>query len=113
MEQTALAFNNPLKVYKGTGTLCPEESFVTVDRDNVILSTIKKAEEHDGIVIRMYETYGESTDCCITLPAGVEKVTLCNLMEKPEQTLLPQGRRLHLHMNPYEITTFVMDMAGK
>ena len=113
VEQTALAFNNPLKVYRGTGILRPEESFIKVDQDNVILSTVKKAEEHDGIVVRMYETYGECTDCCITLPEGVEKVTLCNLMEKPEQTLLPEGRRLHLHMNPYEITTFIMDMAGK
>ncbi len=36
--------------------------------DNVILSVIKKAEDDNGIILRLYETDGKMTECTISLP---------------------------------------------
>jgi len=60
----AESLNNPPIVfveYKHSGVLPPEQSFISVDRKNIIVTTIKETEEGNDIILRAYETSGSQT----------------------------------------------------
>lgn len=47
--------------YKHSGTLPKKQSFISVDKGNIIVTVIKEAEDGKGIVLRAYETSGSET----------------------------------------------------
>lgn len=62
-------------------------NLVSVEPDNVILTSIKKAEDDNNLVIRMYETEGNPANVRISLNpeifGKIKKVTEVDLLEKP------------------------------
>jgi len=61
----AEGLNNPpiaFIEYNHKGILPQEKSFIEVDKENIIVSVIKKAEDSEDIIVRAYETRGISTD---------------------------------------------------
>ena len=53
----ARALNNPILVIPGSMVQWP--SLLTLSHENIILDSIKKAEEGDEIVIRAHEAHGQ------------------------------------------------------
>lgn len=80
-------------------------SFLSVGADNVIVEAIKKAEEGDGIIIRMYEASHAGVKSGLTFGIAPESVEEVNLMEETLRQLPFQGRSLVLDFAPYEIKT--------
>jgi alpha-mannosidase len=68
------------------GLLPQQDSYLSVDRDNIIVSALKQAEEGDDLVIRCYETNKVATRVTIELPKW--------------------GRRIAAAFGPCEIKTF-------
>lgn len=52
--QEAMKLNQPLLSEEGGQAGC-QNSFVWVDKSNVIIETVKMAEDDDGIIVRLYE----------------------------------------------------------
>jgi alpha-mannosidase len=50
------------------GTLPQKDSYVSIDKENIIISAMKQAEDNDDVIIRCYETNKEATDVTISLP---------------------------------------------
>ncbi|SFJ76795.1 Glycosyl hydrolases family 38 C-terminal domain-containing protein [Paenibacillus sp. UNC496MF] len=50
------------------GALPQINSFLSVDKDNVIVGAMKNSEDGDDLIIRLYETSKVATDATITLP---------------------------------------------
>ncbi|RCI00419.1 Glycoside hydrolase, 38 vacuolar alpha mannosidase [Rhizopus stolonifer] len=48
---------------------------------NVVLDTIKKAEDSDAIIIRMYEAYGGHARAKLISSRVIEKIAKCNILE--------------------------------
>ncbi|HOL54638.1 MAG TPA: glycoside hydrolase family 38 C-terminal domain-containing protein [bacterium] len=66
----AESLNNPpiaFIEYIHTGTLPPKKSFISVDRDNIIVTAIKESESGEAFVLRAYETSGRETRVTFTL----------------------------------------------
>ena len=61
---------------KRSGTLGRKESFCRVDKPNVLLLTLKRAEDGDGMIIRLIETEGKETEVEVSLP-GVRVSRAC------------------------------------
>ncbi|MGC8971608.1 MAG: alpha-mannosidase [bacterium] len=60
----AESLNNPPIVfvdYRHSGVLPSEQSFISVDRENIIVTTIKEAEDTEDIILRAYEVSGNQT----------------------------------------------------
>ncbi|WMJ22356.1 glycoside hydrolase family 38 C-terminal domain-containing protein [Paludicola sp. MB14-C6] len=79
------------------------EAPIIVNSDNVIIETIKKAEDSDAIIIRMYEAYGVKTT--VSAKVACENVTLCNLVERDLEKLTAINGEISLDFTPYEIKT--------
>jgi alpha-mannosidase len=101
--------NDPLKaeqVFAHAGTLPAEHSWASIENPNVTLTAIKKAEDSDALIFRMYEWAGEATQVKLHIPPGATAATETNLMEKPEGAALTvTGDTITVPIKPYEILT--------
>lgn len=108
-DRLAKQHNDPIKVIlnpeKSVSAKLPESmSFFGVDQDNVIITAIKKAEDGDGIVVRMYDTNGETKAVKLNSWIKPAKLYHTNIIEEnptPVNTL---------EIPKYGIETFVLDM---
>jgi alpha-mannosidase len=101
--------NDPLKavqVFSHTGTMGPEHSFASVENANVTLTAVKKAEDADALVYRMYEWAGTAGDVKLHVAPGASYAVESNLMEKVEGPHLRlEGDVVIVPIKPYEILT--------
>jgi alpha-mannosidase len=101
--------NDPLKaeqVFPHTGSQPAEHSWASIENPNVTLTAIKKAEDSDALIFRMYEWAGEQTQVKLHIPPGATAATETNLMEKPEGAALNlSSDTITLPIKPYEILT--------
>jgi alpha-mannosidase len=92
------------------GALPAEHSFASVEPDNVVLTAVKKAEDENGLIFRVYEWAGKSATVEFHVPAGATGATVTNLMETPEGSPLPvEGDQVKAPIHPYEILTIRVD----
>jgi alpha-mannosidase len=81
-------------------------SFVSVDKSNVIIDTVKKAEDSDDVIIRVYEAYGQRGKVTMNFKFNPEKALECNLMEENDQRMFVKDKSIAFYIKPYEIRTF-------
>jgi alpha-mannosidase len=109
--------NDPLKaeqVFPHTGTLPAEHSWASIESPNVTLTAIKKAEDSDALIFRMYEWAGTPTEVKLHIPPGATAATETNLMEKPEGAALTvTGDTITVPIKPYEILTIQATYPNK
>jgi alpha-mannosidase len=72
-----------------SGSLPAEHSFASVEPANVVLTAVKKAEDANGLIFRVYEWAGKEATVEFHVPPGATSATVTNLMEQPEGDLLP------------------------
>ena len=110
-------YNYPLEAVTTTahtGMLPAEHSFASVSPENVVLTAVKKAEDADGLIFRVYEWAGKSATAEFHVPAGATGATVTNLMEKPEGTSLEvAGDVVKVPIHPYEILTIQVNYSAK
>jgi alpha-mannosidase len=103
-------FNSKLKAWpvgQHTGASAAEQSFVSVNQDNVVLTAVKKAEDGDALLFRFYEWAGKSSEVQLAVPAGATSATLTNLMEQPEGPglVLSRDGKVTVPVHPFEIVS--------
>lgn len=111
--QQAYSLNVPLEaVYSPAhdGSLPTEFSLVCCDRDNVIIETVKKAEDSGDIILRLYETWNKKTDCEIGFSGDVLQAEECNLIEENGEEISFEGKKIKLTFKPFEIKTLKIKM---
>ena len=79
--------NIPLRPVSGK-TLVTPFSFAQIEAENIIIEAIKKAEENDDVIVRLYEAFGARTTTRLTLALNVQAVWQTNLLEVPEEELI-------------------------
>ncbi len=87
----------------GDGCLGGSYSFVAGDKPNVIIETVKKAEDSRDIVVRAYETWNKKTDVTFNFGSEVKKAVECNLLEENETELVVTDNTVSLTFKPFEI----------
>ena len=94
------------QVQPHAGSLPAEFAYVTVKPENVVLTALKKAEDSNSLIFRVYEWAGKSGDVEIHVPKGATEATITNLMEKPEGAPLKVvDGVVTAPIHPYEILT--------
>lgn len=103
--------NDPLtatQVFAHTGSLPPTHSFAALEEKNVILTAVKKAEDADALIFRMYEVNGQATTVHLHVPTGATYAVEMNLMEKMEPAaahLAVASDVVTVPIKPFEILT--------
>ena len=102
--RAAYALNDPLLAVRASGDAKPV-SFLSTDRPNVVIETVKRAEDGTGTIVRLYEV--QRRRGLVTLQAGFElaKVERTNLLETPRETFQVSGNCVTFEIKPFEIVT--------
>ncbi|MFP4502003.1 MAG: alpha-mannosidase [Candidatus Hydrogenedentota bacterium] len=95
-----VAEDDPVK-----GSLPKVHAFASVDADNVIVDAVKKAEDSDALIVRLYEAYGQRGEARITFGDKPRKIAECDLMEENDAALDLDGHNVTLYVTPFEIRT--------
>jgi alpha-mannosidase len=102
----AAKLNQPAYAVRG-GVPGAASSFASLNKSNVVLETMKLAEDGEGIILRIYECENALTKVHVNLGvAGVTSVQECNLMEESITTVPIAGNGFDLKIKPYEIKSY-------
>jgi len=105
----AYTLNDPLIVTDGQGSKEPSvsnlQSLVSVDQPNIVIETVKQAEDGNGVIVRLYESQRQR--CPVTLTTGFDLADAwhTNLLEENQTALTLDGNNVTLFVKPYEIVT--------
>ncbi len=97
-----------IQTYAG-GDLPSEYSFLKLSPHNLILSALKKAEDSNGVILRFFETRGETTQAEVELFRAIKRLTTVDLLEREEGELPFEGNRFRLEVKPFEIVTLKLE----
>lgn len=104
--QEAYKLNQPAYATKGE-LKNTDKSFISTDKDNIIIETVKPAENGDGMIVRLYDCENSLTKATLTFAEGMlESVEECNLMEEKEADIEACGNSFTVSVKPYEIKTY-------
>jgi alpha-mannosidase len=105
-------FNYPLiAIFESahSGELPPSHSFIEVSPENVILTVVKKAEDTDEVVLRLYDSYNVETEATIYFDMAPTAVRDTDLMEwgkyVKEKVIPIKGNSITVPMAHSEIKT--------
>jgi alpha-mannosidase len=108
-------FNYPLtatEVAPHAGALPGTHSYASVSSPDVILTAMKKAEDSNALILRMYESGAKSEQVKIGLPAGATRASITNLMEQEDGAAVPlSDGTATVSIHPYEILTLKVDYS--
>ena len=88
-------YNEPMMVAATTrhrGKYPLLHSFVSLSPSNLVLTTIKKAEDSNAWILQWYDAKGKETDATVTLPSVPKKVTTSNFLEEDGRPMKASGK---------------------
>lgn len=110
----ARQFNQPLNAVitdAHSGALGGEYSFGSIDKSNVILRAIKKAEDSDEIIVRFNEgTAAETKDVAFTLGAGIESAREVFASEDTIGEATVKDGKLIFDIGAYGVKSFALKL---
>jgi alpha-mannosidase len=101
--EQAVLFNSPL-VWTTDG---PKTSFASVD-GGLVLETIKRAEDSDDLVLRLYEPYGGRGVSRVVLDVPVASAVRANLLEEAGDALEVEDGAIVVPYRPHDVITVIV-----
>jgi alpha-mannosidase len=101
-------FNYPLQAFitnSHPGELPPSFSFFKASPTNIILVTVKKAEDRESLILRLYESEGEETEALVEFFHTPNKIYELDLMENRLHSVPFKEGSLSLKFGKSEIKT--------
>jgi alpha-mannosidase len=92
-------FNAPLAWGTGSGSLA------AVDDTNLVLDGIKRAEDSDAIVLRLYEAHGGRGVARVRLAFPFTRAVRANALEDDGDELAVEGDEIVVPYRPHELVT--------
>lgn len=77
--------NSPLLALRNEvhkGSLPEVHSFMKLEPSNLVLTTVKKAEDSEAWILQWYEARGEDSQSMLTLPRAPKKIVSSNFLEE-------------------------------
>jgi alpha-mannosidase len=111
----AYDLNDPLILRRVKGSAVeskPRGSLVSVSAPYVIVETIKRAEDGNGFIVRMYENQRNRGKITLTSAFALAEAYHCNLLEENEKPLSFQNNQVEIDVAPYQIITLRLIPQG-
>jgi alpha-mannosidase len=100
--------NVPLRVLSerpGGEKLASSVAWFRIDAPEIVIETVKQAEDGQGLVVRLYEAVGASTRAELACGFALAEAAETNLIEEEPKPLDVSGGALRLDFRPFEIRT--------
>jgi alpha-mannosidase len=96
---------------KGATPSLPEQfSFAGTDKDNIIISAIKKCDDEDQLVFRCYDLLGQNTVVNMRWFKGIKSLAKTNIIEEEPKIIPVRGNDMDIKIpvGKYSIETYKM-----
>jgi alpha-mannosidase len=109
--EAAEDLNAPLLPMRGSLPAGSQRSLIEVDTPQVIVEAIKRAEDSNAVIVRLYEAWGRSCRARVrtTLPAS--RAFLCDLLERQREEVAVRDGVVELELTPFKILTLKLEQA--
>ncbi len=99
----AYALNVPVRTAPGSAQTT---SLLSLDVANVVIDTVKLAEDGSGdLIVRAYEAMRTATECTLNTALDVASAVATDLLERGDQPLSVSDGSVRLAFRPFEIKT--------
>ena len=98
----ARAFSEPLLWSSGTG------AFAEVDDPALVLDTIKRAEDSDSLILRLYEAHGGRGTARVRLGVPFSRACLTDLLEREGEELPLRDGAIEVAYRPWQLITLAV-----
>ncbi|MFN3165473.1 MAG: alpha-mannosidase [Phycisphaeraceae bacterium] len=80
-------------------------AWVRADKPQVVIDTIKPAEQGEGFIVRLYESHGAKCAATLTCARPIEHASLSNTLEDTLAQQPHDGRRVPIQLRPFQLMT--------
>lgn len=100
----AFALNSPLVPVRGGGT--PGEPFVVAEGLELALAGLKRSEDGEAVILRLYEPHGARGRTTLRFPGGLKTAERTNLLEdRGGEPVGVEEDAIHVEVRPFEVVT--------
>jgi alpha-mannosidase len=101
--QAAEDLHYPLRVTAASDA-ATRSSFLRVDDQSLRLACLKKAEDSEDVILRLYEAYGNRGQTIIETALPLRKATLVNILEEPvDELMINDEHRITVSFTPFQV----------
>ena len=107
----AFALNSPLVPVRG-GEMPEESSFVETEGVELALAGLKRSEDGEAFILRLYEPHGARGLTRLRFPGGLKSAEKTNLLEDRGGAPVEVERgRIDLRVRPFEVVTLRLEVG--
>jgi alpha-mannosidase len=97
--------NAPLRVVGDADAAGAGGSLLELDSPQVVAEAIKKAEDSDAVVVRLYESWGGRCTVRLRPSLPASRAFLCDLLERERAEVPIRDGAIELELGPFKILT--------
>jgi len=101
--------NAPLRVVNGSLPANDRRSIVETGTPQVVIETVKRAEDSDAVIVRLYEAWGGRCRTYLRTSLPVRRASLCDLLERERSQSAVEHGELELELTPFKILTLKLE----
>ena len=104
--------NAPLRTVFSNLDESAAASLLEVDTRQVIVEAIKRAEDSNATIVRLYEAWGRPCRARIKTKLSIGRASLCDLLERERSEVQVRGGEMELDFTPFTVLTLKLEGAG-
>jgi alpha-mannosidase len=104
--------NAPLRIVRGKPA-ARHRSLIEVDTPQVVVETIKRAEDSDAAIVRLYEAWGGSCKVRLRTTLPVTRAFLCDFLERDRREIGLSDGVVELELTPFKIVTLKLENQNR
>ncbi len=103
--EAAEDLNSPLLPARGNLTAGSSRSIIGIDTRQVVVEAIKRAEDSDAVIVRLYEAWGRGCKARLRTTLQLSRAFLCDLLEREREEVAVNDGVIELDLTPFKIVT--------
>jgi alpha-mannosidase len=111
--EAARDLNSPLRVVNGRGSRSPHRQLFSLNTRQVILEAVKRAEDSDAVICRLYEAWGGRCSAQLKTSLPVRRAWRADALENERELLELRDGVVELSLEPFKIVTVKLELEGR
>jgi alpha-mannosidase len=107
--EAAEDLNAPFLPAYGNLPVGSSRSLIEIDTRQVIVEAIKRAEDSDAVIVRLYEAWGAPCRAKLRTTLPARRAWLCDLLERERSEVEVHDGELDLDLTPFKILTLKLE----
>jgi alpha-mannosidase len=101
--------NAPLRIAPSSLPPGQRHSLIEMDTRQVIVEAIKRAEDSDATIVRLYEVWGGSCRARMKTTLPARRTAMCDLLERERALVEVHEGQLELAFTPFKVITLKLE----